>query len=92
MMAQSPASRNRKVSALVAAIEWIGLYEVEDPESTSGQYISTNVQVLFEQHKTAARVIEAANGEVPDDLIYAYEMLTRQLRSTTAQIKKENAK
>lgn len=62
----------RKINATIAALDWVGAYEAENPFD-EGDY-SITLADAFEAKGTAAKV-KAAYPDFPADLVDAFAML-----------------
>jgi len=61
---------------LIAASEWVGSYEIEDPEGK--QYASITISAAFNRAKSLSNALKMF-PEAPDDMLIAYDMLTKGL-------------
>lgn len=69
-----------RLKATIAALDWVGMYEAEDPTAPDESYASITLEAAFGLVRIASSVKTAWPG-FPEDMVDAYAMLRRMYES-----------
>jgi len=81
------AVSDKKFHATIAALDWVGSYEDDDPENEPGDYTPLSIEDAFTRYKTAAAVKRECG--FPEDMVDAYDMLKRMYEAQLKARQKE---